>query len=74
MQNLGATPAGGWFATCTSAAMGGAMGAAAVSAVAATGGVAAAAGAAYGIYKMVKGRKIDGICPWCNGEGNQRTN
>ena len=64
----GATPVGGWFATCTSAAMGGAMGAAAVTAVAATGGVAVAAGAGYGIYKMVKNNKKDKTCPWCNGK------
>ena len=62
----GATPAGGWFATCTSAAMGGAMGAAAVAAVAATAGVAVAAGAGYGIYRLVKNKtKGGGKCPWC---------
>lgn len=61
----GATPAGGWFATCTSAAMGGAMGAAAVTAVAATSGVAVAAGAGYGIYRYVKKKNSTGKCPWC---------
>jgi len=61
----GATPAVGWFATCTSAAMGGAMGAAAVTAVAATGGVAVAAGAGYGIYRYVRKKKDIGKCPWC---------
>jgi len=68
----GATPAGGWFATCTSAAMGGAMGAAAVAAVAATAGVAVAAGAGYGIYRLVKNKtEAGGRCPWCsNGPGS----
>jgi len=68
----GATPAGGWFATCTSAAMGGAMGAAAVTAVAATGGVAVAAGAGYGIYSYVKKKKKndDRKCPWCKRANN----
>eukprot|EP00092_Neocalanus_flemingeri_P034872 GFUD01037947.1.p1 GENE.GFUD01037947.1~~GFUD01037947.1.p1 ORF type:complete len:315 (+),score=102.02 GFUD01037947.1:94-1038(+) len=68
----GATPAGGWFATCTSAAMGGAMGAAAVTAVAATGGVAVAAGAGYGIYKMVKKHGKKESCPWCKGSNDDR--
>ena len=68
----GATPAGGWFATCTSAAMGGAMGAAAVAAVAATAGVVLAAGAGYGIYLLVekerrkKERDAHALCPWCD--------
>ena len=63
----GATPAGGWFATCTSAAMGGAMGAAAVATVAATAGVALAAGAGYGIYRLVeKKRDAHALCPWCD--------
>jgi len=66
----GATPAGGWFATCTSAAMGGAMGAAAVAAVAATAGVAVAAGAGYGIYRLVKNKsEAGGRCPWCCSSG-----
>jgi len=68
----GATPAGGWFATCTSAAMGGAMGAAAVAAVAATTGVAVAAGAGYGIYRLVKNKTKDRAkCPWC-GKGPRK--
>ena len=62
----GATPAGGWFATCTSAAMGGAAGTAAVTAVAATGGIAVAAGAGYGLYRFLKKKKMN-PCPWCNG-------
>ena len=66
----GATPAGGWFATCTSAAMGGAMGAAAVATVAATAGVALAAGAGYGIYRLVeKKRDAHAKCPWCGVAG-----
>jgi len=60
----GATPAGGWFATCTSAAMGGAAGTAAVTAVAATGGIAVAAGAGYGLYRFLKKKKMTS-CPWC---------
>ena len=48
----GATPAGGLFATCTSAAMGGQMGSAAVTAVAVTGGAAVAVGAGYGVYRI----------------------
>ena len=65
----GATPAGGWFATCTSAAMGGAMGAAAV---ATTAGVALAAGAGYGIYRLVeKKRDAHAKCPWCGVAGGQ---
>ena len=63
----GATPAGGWFATCTSAGMGGAMGATAVTAVAATAGVAVAAGVGYLIYQRMVGNNTEAgeTCPWC---------
>ena len=65
----GATPAGGWFATATSAAMGGAMGAAAVATAAAATGVVVAGAAAFGVYKLVKRSKslAGGGCPRCVG-------
>jgi len=71
----GATPAGGWFATATSAGMGGAMGTAAVAGVALGAGLAVTAGTAYGIYKLVKKNGVKsspegGRCPWCGEAGD----
>ena len=63
----GATPAGGWFATCTSAGMGGTMGATAVTSVAATAGVGVAVGVGYLIYRRMVGSITEAgeTCPWC---------
>ena len=63
----GATPAGGWFATCQSAGAGGSRGCSAVTAVAVLGGAAIAAAAGYGIYRLVKGNRNGSECPWCLG-------